>query len=95
MLFHVQEHHFTIPGIAAALQELDLEFLDFDVDPATRHVYQALFGGRPELEYWQALEKLYPEDLPGDVSVLVPRAKRAVGLKHGVARWVIIRVRRP
>ena len=65
MLFHVQERHFTIPGIDAALQELDLEFLDFDVDPATRHLYQALFGGRPELEYWQALEKLYPRTFLG------------------------------
>ncbi len=65
MLFHVQEHRFTIPEIESALQELELDFLDFDVDPRVRKLYRTLFGPRPELEYWQVLEKLYPRTFLG------------------------------
>ena len=35
LLFHVQEHQFTIPQIEATLQELRLEFLGFEIADQT------------------------------------------------------------
>ena len=35
LLFHVQEHRFTIPQIAAFLAENDLAFVGFDLDHFT------------------------------------------------------------
>lgn len=60
LLFHVQEHQFTIPQIVAALDELGLEFLAFDIDAATREVQRTLFGSTTNLRYWDAYERLDP-----------------------------------
>lgn len=65
MLFHVQEHHFTIPRIAAALDELGLEFLAFDTDGATREVHRTLFGSTTNPAYWDTFERLYPDTFLG------------------------------
>jgi SAM-dependent methyltransferase len=65
MLFHVQEHRFTVPGIAAALDELGLTFLAFETDGAVRHLYRTLFGAGTSLPYWEKLEQLYPETFLG------------------------------
>ena len=61
MLFHVQEHRFTVPRIAAALDKLGLTFLAFETDGAVRHLYRTLFGAGTSLAYWEKLEQLYPE----------------------------------
>ena len=61
MLFHVREHRFTVPRIAAALDELGLTFLAFETDGAVRHLYRTLFGSGTSLAYWEKLEQLYPE----------------------------------
>lgn len=58
MLFHVQETHFTIPDLAADLDELGLVFLDFD--SPVRPLYRSLFGTSRALSHWQALETAYP-----------------------------------
>ena len=65
MLFHVQEHRFTVPRIAAALDELGLTFLAFDTDGAVRHLYRTLFGSGASLACWEKLEELYPETFLG------------------------------
>lgn len=65
MLFHVQEHRFTVPRIAAALDELGLTFLAFETDGAVRHLYRTLFGAGMNLAYWDKLEQLYPETFLG------------------------------
>jgi len=65
VLFHVQEHRFTVPRIAAALDELGLTFLAFEADGAVRHLYRTLFGAGTNLAYWEKLEQLYPETFLG------------------------------
>ena len=65
MLFHVQEHRFTVPRIAAALDELGLTFLAFETDGAVRHLYRTLFGPGASLACWEKLEQLYPETFLG------------------------------
>lgn len=61
MLFHVREHRFTVPRIAAALDDMRLGFLAFETDGAVRHLYRTLFGSGTSLAYWENLERLYPE----------------------------------
>ncbi len=65
MLFHVREHRFTVPRIAAALDELGLSFLAFETDGAVRHLYRTLFGAGTSLACWEKLEQLYPETFLG------------------------------
>ena len=65
MLFHVQEHRFTVPGIAAALDELGLTFLAFDVEAPLRHLYRTLFGAGTSLACWEKFEQLYPQTFLG------------------------------
>ena len=60
LLFHVREHRFTLPRIAAALDELGLTFLAFETDGAVRRLYRTLFGPGASLECWDKLEQLYP-----------------------------------
>jgi hypothetical protein len=65
MLFHVREHRYTLPGIAAALDELGLTFLAFEAEGRVRHLYRTLFGAGTSLALWEKLEQLYPETFLG------------------------------
>ncbi len=64
LLFHVQEHRFTLPQIAAMLDALGLEFLGFELDaPGLAVRYRAEFPGDPalqSLEQWAAFEERHP-----------------------------------
>ena len=60
MLFHVREHRFTLPQIAAALDGSGLEFLAFVTDARVRRLARTLFGPQPDLACWAQLERLYP-----------------------------------
>ena len=60
MLFHVQEQRFTVPRIAAALDELGLTFLAFEAEAPVRHLYRTLFGAGTSLACWEKLEQMYP-----------------------------------
>jgi tetratricopeptide (TPR) repeat protein/SAM-dependent methyltransferase len=67
LLFHVQEHRFTIPGIEAALRELGLEFLGFE----TRTVVQRFRAANPDptaltsLAAWHRFETENPDSFIG------------------------------
>jgi SAM-dependent methyltransferase/tetratricopeptide (TPR) repeat protein len=65
MLFHVQEHRFTIPGIGAALDELGADFLAFETDGRVRQLSRTLFGPGADLASWDAFEQLYPDTYLG------------------------------
>ena len=65
MLFHVREHNFTLPELAAALDAVGLEFCGFQTDDNTRRLYRTLFGSRQHLTYWDTLERLYPHTFLG------------------------------
>jgi len=63
MFFHVMEHRFTIPQIAAFLDEDRLSFLGFDLPPATMEKFAAQFAGKDDLtnlEHWHAFETANP-----------------------------------
>lgn len=66
LLFHVQEHRFTLPQVQAMLEELDLRFVDFEFEDggaaATR--YRARFphdSQMTNLDNWDRLEADYPD----------------------------------
>ncbi|MFQ5763820.1 MAG: tetratricopeptide repeat protein [Rhodospirillales bacterium] len=59
LIFHVREHRFTIPGIAAALDELGLRFLGFETRPSVLGRYRQRFPDDEtllDLENWHRLE---------------------------------------
>lgn len=59
LLFHVQEHRFTLPQIKEALQMLDLEFLGFEFgNSLTARQYA---GAPASLDDWHQFECDYPE----------------------------------
>jgi len=60
MLFHIQERTFTMPDVAAALEDVGLEFLGFHSGEAARRLYRTLFGLQQRLAWWDTLEQLYP-----------------------------------
>jgi len=63
-LFHVQEHTFDLPQIAAFLKENGLEFLGFDAAPDLTHRYTRRFhqdAARTNLENWAVLEQENPD----------------------------------
>lgn len=65
LLFHTKEHRFTIPGIAAALAELELEFIGFDPPiPGVLHDYgkfNPADAHMTDLSGWERFEDSRPE----------------------------------
>ncbi len=64
LLFHVQEHRFTIPQIAAALEALGLVFVGFEVEPGVEAAFHALNpapGDRYDLARWATFEEAHPD----------------------------------
>jgi SAM-dependent methyltransferase/thioredoxin-like negative regulator of GroEL len=68
LLFHVQEHRFTVPQLAAAIEALGLVFLGFEgLDPGTAARYRARFPADPEMRVlanWDAFERDHPDTFP-------------------------------
>ena len=69
LLFHVEEHHFELEGIAAALSRLGLRFVGFELDdPATAAAYTRTFPDDPfrtSLANWARFEAARPETFVG------------------------------
>lgn len=65
LLFHTKEHRFTIPGIVAALAELELEFIGFDPPiPGVLHDYgkfNPADAHMTDLSGWERFEDSRPE----------------------------------
>lgn len=65
LLFHVQEHHLTLPQIAGMLAALGLDFLGFEpAPPALAAAYRARFpddAAMTDLARWDALEAEQPD----------------------------------
>lgn len=65
LLFHVEEHRFTIPDIASALDELGLQFIGFDsVLPGALQEYRAANPDdvhMNDLSRWQRFEESHPD----------------------------------
>ena len=68
LLFHVQEHRYQSPEMKRILDELNLEFIGFAIEPDTGRRYDALYPGDPartNLDNWHALEMHYPDTFAG------------------------------
>ena len=53
LLFHVQDHHFSIPQLAGMLEKLELEFAGFHVSPAVTEAYLKQHPDDPRQTDWQ------------------------------------------
>ena len=67
LLFHVQEHRFTIPQIQDCLSELGLKFCGFETDKIVSHfkLTRTSAGDPYELAKWQAYEEANPSAFAG------------------------------
>jgi hypothetical protein len=69
LLFHVQEHRFTLPQIKAALETLELEFLGFELrDRATMRKFKKTHPkkwARTSLPLWHKFELKNPDTFRG------------------------------
>jgi SAM-dependent methyltransferase len=69
LLFHVQEHRFTLPQIAEALKDMNLEFLGFEVaDPRTLRAFRDAHpedGAQTSLSQWHEFEVENPATFIG------------------------------
>jgi len=80
LLFHVQEHRFTLLEIDSALQELGLEFLGFETHPVAHRRFRAMFpkeANVPSLNLWHLLESENPDVFMGMYQFWVRRKKTA------------------
>lgn len=69
LLFHIQEHRFTLPQIERILEDLGLRFIGFEFEnPAHAQCYRALFPEDTEmtdLRRWDELEAKHPDAFSG------------------------------
>lgn len=65
LILHVQEHRFTIPQLARAIDALGVEFLGFEfTDKSSLRHYQSRFPGDPtarSFENWARFEQEHPD----------------------------------
>jgi SAM-dependent methyltransferase len=63
LLFHAQEHRFTLPQLKAFFEANDLNFLGFEIDQAVKRRYAARFPqdrSLTDLDCWHAFEQDNP-----------------------------------
>ena len=69
LLFHVEEHHFGLEGVASALTRLGLRFIGFEhEDPGTALRYARVYPNDPaqtSLAHWAAFEAARPDTFNG------------------------------
>jgi Flp pilus assembly protein TadD/SAM-dependent methyltransferase len=64
LILHVQEHRFTLPQLARAMDTLGVEFLGFELEAEALKAYRARFPADPagaSLENWDAFEQAHPD----------------------------------
>lgn len=67
LLFHVQEHCFTIPELQKALTTFNLDFLGFELEAPTRLQFVSAYGEEAlyDLTKWAEFEKENPQTFAG------------------------------
>ena len=80
LLFHVQEHRFTIPEIAQILNDLNLEFLGFNsANPTVKKEFSQSFPDDKDnisLENWHQFEMNNPDTFGGMYQFWVSKVKK-------------------
>ncbi len=82
LLFHVQEHQFTLPKIAAMLLEHGLNVLSLlqEIPRPAMQDYRRMFprdAALTDLENWDAFERQYPQTFAGMYHILCQRPAAA------------------
>ncbi len=81
LMFHVQEHRFTLPQIAEILEALQLELLGFEhFTPQTKELYRKEFPGdilQNSLQDWHVYEQNHPHTFAGMYQFWVRQRKQA------------------
>jgi tetratricopeptide (TPR) repeat protein/2-polyprenyl-3-methyl-5-hydroxy-6-metoxy-1,4-benzoquinol methylase len=69
LLFHVQEHCFTLPQVDALLRQYGLRFIGFEhPDPALRHRFRTMYPPdthMTDLNCWDRFEQTHPDTFSG------------------------------
>ena len=68
LLFHVQEHRFTLPQIEYSLIELGLNFIGFNLEPRVAQKYSERFPedkSKTNLDHWNDFEIEFPNAFLG------------------------------
>ena len=76
ILFNVMEHRFTLPDIAACLDELGLTFLGFELDPKIIETFREQYPDEDatlDLDDWHAFERANPKTFSNMYMFLVRR----------------------
>jgi SAM-dependent methyltransferase len=79
LLFHAREHRFTLPRIKQILEELELDFVKFNLDPAVQQRYSLQFPGelaRADLNCWTQFEVENPSTFRGMYHFYVQKPER-------------------
>ncbi len=64
LFFHVMEHRFSIPQIAAFLHENELKFIGFELDPESIAMFRTQHpapSSPTNLDHWHAFEQSHPD----------------------------------
>ena len=78
LLFHVQEHQLTLPGIDAFIQAHGLRFIGFETDANTLNTYRQEFPDDPaatNLSNWHQFEQRHPNTFISMYQLWVQRVK--------------------
>ncbi len=81
LLFHVMEHRFTIPEIAAFLERHGLQFLGFELDRKIVEIFQQQYPGASaltDLTHWSGFETANPDTFRRMYVFSVKRTERAL-----------------
>ncbi len=76
LLFHVHEHHFTLPQLKEVLKGLGLILLGFFLEPRLLNHYAACFPkdtSKTNLDYWTEFETRFPRTFAGMYVFLVQK----------------------
>ena len=68
LLFHVQEHHYTLPRLKENLRELELTFIGFSLDSGIIKRYRQRFPediSQADLDNWHIFELENPDTFTG------------------------------
>jgi tetratricopeptide (TPR) repeat protein/SAM-dependent methyltransferase len=80
LLFHVQEHRFTLPQLKAMLTELGLDFIGFLLEPQVINRYRQSFPqdmSMTDFDRWNDFETRYPGTFSGTYVFWAQRPARA------------------
>jgi SAM-dependent methyltransferase len=80
LLFHVQEHRYTLPRIKSILAGLGLRFHGFHFDARATRAYRERFPGdatRSDLDRWNEIEDALPQTFAGMYVFLVRKPEDA------------------